>query len=74
MITRHKSNPIIKPSDVKPSIEGYKVLGTFNPGAIHFGDEIILLVRVSEGCKPPRKDISVRLYIGLSMECPIPIL
>ncbi|MBC8520864.1 MAG: glycoside hydrolase family 130 protein [Candidatus Syntrophoarchaeum sp.] len=51
MIIKHKSNPIIKPGDVKPSIEGYKVLGAFNPGAINFGDEIVLLLRVSEGCK-----------------------
>ena len=48
MIVRHRSNPIIRPSDVKPSLEGYKVLGVFNPGATNFGDEIILLLRVAK--------------------------
>jgi len=52
MIVRHKNNPIIKPRDVKPTRDGYKVLGAFNPGAVNFGDEIILLVRVAEGCEP----------------------
>ncbi len=62
MIVRHQSNPIIKPSDVKPSREGYKVLGTFNPGAINFGDEIILLLRVAEGCEPKEGYIRTPIY------------
>jgi hypothetical protein len=28
--------------DVKPSMDGYQVLGSFNPGAVNFGDEILL--------------------------------
>jgi predicted GH43/DUF377 family glycosyl hydrolase len=32
MITKYKDNPIIKPRDVKPSMDGYQVLGSFNPG------------------------------------------
>jgi len=52
MIERYKGNPVIKPADVKPSADGYQVLGTFNPGATVFGDEIILLVRIAEGCIP----------------------
>ncbi len=51
IIKKFEKNPIISPADVKPSLEGYKVLGAFNPGAIVFGDEIILLLRVSEGCE-----------------------
>ena len=62
MIIRHKSNPIIKPGDVKPSIEGYKVIGSFNPGATNFGDEIILLVRVAEGCEPREGYIRTPIY------------
>lgn len=62
MITKHKSNPIIKPGDVKPSIEGYRVLGVFNPGAINFGDEIILLLRVAEGCEPKKGYIRTPIY------------
>ena len=44
MITKHENNPLIGPGDVRPSAEGYKVLGSFNPGAVNFGDEIVLLV------------------------------
>jgi predicted GH43/DUF377 family glycosyl hydrolase len=51
MITKHKSNPIIKPQDVKPSREGYNVRGAFNPGAINYRDETILLLRVAENCE-----------------------
>lgn len=52
MIEKHRENPIIKPSDVKPSMEEYRVLGAFNPGTTVYQDEIILLLRVAEGCKP----------------------
>jgi predicted GH43/DUF377 family glycosyl hydrolase len=51
MIKKYHNNPIIKPSDVKPSMEGYEVVGAFNPGATIFGDEIILLLRVAEKCE-----------------------
>lgn len=59
MITKYEGNPVVKPADVKPSIEGYEVLGAFNPGAIAFGDEILLLMRTAEGCVP--KDGCVRV-------------
>jgi predicted GH43/DUF377 family glycosyl hydrolase len=62
MITKHKNNPIIGPSDVKPSMDGYKVLGAFNPGAVSFGDEIILLLRTSEGCESREGYIRVPIY------------
>jgi len=51
MIKKYENNPVIKPSDVNPSLEGYKVVGAFNPGAITYGDEIILLLRVAEKCE-----------------------
>lgn len=39
---------LVKPSDVKPQFTGFEVIGTFNPAAIEFGDEVVLLVRVVE--------------------------
>lgn len=48
MPVRHQENPLITPEMVKPSHPRYRVRGTFNPGATVFGDEIILLLRVSE--------------------------
>jgi predicted GH43/DUF377 family glycosyl hydrolase len=62
MITKHKDNPIIKPSDVKPSMDGYQVLGSFNPGAVNFGDEILLLLRTSERCEPREGYVRVPAY------------
>lgn len=62
MITKYKNSPIITPADVKPSMEGYKVLGSFNPGAVNSGDEVLLLLRVSEGCEPRKGYIRVPIY------------
>jgi predicted GH43/DUF377 family glycosyl hydrolase len=39
---------LLRPVDVRPQFEGFEVIGTFNPAAIEFGDEIALLVRVAE--------------------------
>jgi len=62
VIKKHPQNPLIQPEDVKPSMEGYKVLGAFNPGAINFGDEILLLMRVAEGTEPREGYIRVPTY------------
>jgi len=62
MIERHRSNPLVKPADVKPSGEGFRVLGAFNPGATLFKDEIILLLRVSEGCIPAEGTVRVPVW------------
>ena len=61
-VTRFEENPIITPADVKPSREGYRVLGAFNPGAIRFGDEVLLLLRVAEGCEPRQGYAHVPVY------------
>lgn len=37
---RHPANPLIKPKMVLPSREGYRVKGTFNPGAVRH-DELL---------------------------------
>ncbi|MCE5321987.1 glycoside hydrolase family 130 protein [bacterium] len=47
-IRRYPENPLIKPSDVKPSLPNFEVLCAFNAGVIEHGDEIILLMRVAE--------------------------
>jgi predicted GH43/DUF377 family glycosyl hydrolase len=62
LIKKHPQNPLINPEDIKPSMEGYKVLGAFNPGAINFGDEILLLMRVAEGTEPREGYIRVPTY------------
>jgi hypothetical protein len=42
MITKYAKNPIVTSADVKHSLEGYKVLGAFTPGAVNYRDEILL--------------------------------
>lgn len=59
---KHEGNPIVEPDDVTPSMDGYEVLGSFNPGATTFGREILLLLRVAEGCKPRKGYVRAPIY------------
>ncbi|PCI60812.1 MAG: glycosidase [Gammaproteobacteria bacterium] len=47
-VKRLATNPIITPSMVKPSMEGFKVDCTFNAGVIDFNGETVMLLRVAE--------------------------
>ena len=62
MIVKAKENPLINPGDVKPSAEGFRVLGAFNPGATRYQDEILLLLRVAETCEPKQGVVRVPVY------------
>jgi predicted GH43/DUF377 family glycosyl hydrolase len=62
MIEKYEDNPIIKPTDVKPSREGYIVKGAFNPGAACFGGEVLLLLRVAESCEPREGFVRTPVY------------
>ena len=62
MFKRCEKNPIIRPADVRPSAEGYRVVGAFNPGAALFNDEVILLLRVAESCIPEPAKVRVPVY------------
>lgn len=62
MMKKYEKNPIIQPADVKPSREGYRVLGAFNPGAARFGDEIILLLRIAESCEQKQGSVCTPIY------------
>lgn len=48
MFIRHASNPLISPSQVKPSRPDFEVIGTFNAGVTLFGDETLMMLRVAE--------------------------
>ena len=56
---RCPENPLIRPDTVRPSAPEYRVRGAFNPGAVRFGDEILLLLRVAEDCVAPAGAIAV---------------
>jgi len=48
MMERLTDNPLIRPSDVKPSRPDFEVVGAFNAGVARVDGEVILLVRVAE--------------------------
>lgn len=50
---RFAENPILRPDDIRPSIEGMKVECLLNPGVFHFDGQTWLLVRVAE--RPEQK-------------------
>jgi predicted GH43/DUF377 family glycosyl hydrolase len=54
IIRRFPENPILTPSDIKPSIEGMKIECLLNPGVFRFNEKIWLLLRVAE--RPEQKD------------------
>jgi predicted GH43/DUF377 family glycosyl hydrolase len=62
MIERHETNPLIEPSSVKASREGYRVNGTFNAGAAEYNGEIVLLLRVAEDCVAGGCSVAVPYY------------
>ena len=53
---RHPRNSLIELDQVVPSAPGYRVRGAFNPAAIRFDGEVLLLLRVAEDC-PARADL-----------------
>jgi len=59
---KHKKNPIIKPEMITPSNKNLVVKGALNPGAVMLNDEIVLLLRIAEGCKVNEEKISVPFY------------
>jgi predicted GH43/DUF377 family glycosyl hydrolase len=48
MVSRVSTHLLLSPDDVPPSRDDWEVIGTFNPGAVRFGDDVIILVRVAE--------------------------
>lgn len=62
-LNRFEENPLITPSDVKPTRDDFEVICVFNPGVARFKDEIILLMRVAERPKS-----------GSTAVIPVPIL
>jgi len=48
MIKRLFQKCLLRPEDLTPSHDALEVVGTFNPAAIAFGDQVVLMVRVAE--------------------------
>ena len=62
ILFRHPDNPLIKPADISPTAPGYKVLGAFNPAAVEYKGEVLLLLRVAENCVKEEGYYSVPYY------------
>jgi len=62
MIKRYINNPLITPEMVRPSMEGYNVLGAFNPGVSLYNGHVILIMRIPENCVEQKGFVSVPYY------------
>lgn len=56
MIIRCAQNPLLLPSDVKPSREDFVVEGVFNCAATYYKDEVLLICRVAESVRSDDPD------------------
>ncbi|MBE0534361.1 MAG: glycoside hydrolase family 130 protein [Phycisphaerae bacterium] len=59
LVDRFDENPLIKPVDVPASRPDYEVVGAFNPGAIVYRGQTLLLLRVAERPKDKAEDEQV---------------
>ena len=48
LVKRFSGNPLISPTDVIPSRDDFEVVGVFNPAAVKYNDEVLLLLRIAE--------------------------
>ena len=59
---RNPQNPIMRPSDLKPGIEGMEIVCLLNPGVFRYNNKIWLLLRVAERPKQIENKISFPIY------------
>lgn len=59
---RFTQNPLLRPSDLKPGIEGMEILCLLNPGVFQFEGKIWLLLRVAERPRQIEDKISFPVY------------
>lgn len=65
---RFKNNPLLRPSDLKPCIEGMEITCLLNPGVFRMNGKIWLLLRVAERPKQLKDMISFPLNINGKIE------
>ena len=65
---RAAANPIVIPTMVVPSRPDFQVVGVFNPGVLHVGDETVLLLRVAEAPRGiPADEVAAPVYEDASV-------
>ncbi len=58
---RFDANPVLRPSQVKPSMEGMEVVCLLNPGVFRFDGKTWLLCRVAE--RTPQKEVTIQVPV-----------
>jgi beta-1,2-mannobiose phosphorylase / 1,2-beta-oligomannan phosphorylase len=61
MVTRHTSNPLLKPSDLVPTRPDFEIVCLLNPGVFRFEGKTWLIVRVAE--RPIKTEGKLRIAI-----------
>lgn len=59
---RNSKNPLLKPSDLKPGIDGMEIVCLLNPGVFRMNGKVWLLLRVAERPKQIEGKISFPVY------------
>ncbi|MFA5418659.1 MAG: glycosidase, partial [Bacteroidales bacterium] len=59
---RFNENPLLRPADLKPGIEGMEIVCLLNPGVFEFKGKIWLLLRVAERPRQIEGKISFPVY------------
>jgi len=62
LANRFPSNPLLRPSDLKPGIKGMEILCLLNPGVFQYNGKIWLLLRVAERPSQIEGKISFPVY------------
>ncbi len=71
-VKRYSENPLVEPQADRPSVEGWEVVCSFNPGVVEFDGETLLLLRVAE--RPPRGNSDKVLVPVMDCACDPPRL
>jgi predicted GH43/DUF377 family glycosyl hydrolase len=61
---RFTQNPLLRPADLKPGIDGMEIVCLLNPGVFQFNGKIWLLLRVAERPRQMEGKISFPVYSG----------
>jgi beta-1,2-mannobiose phosphorylase / 1,2-beta-oligomannan phosphorylase len=59
---RFEENPILKPSDIKPSVDGMYIECLLNPGVFRFDGDVWMLCRVAERTRQEKGSIKVPVF------------
>ena len=65
---RNIHNPILRPADIKPSMDGMKIECLLNPGVFRFENKTWLLLRVAERPEQNEDEVSFPVLKDESIE------